>query len=53
MSIIVKNIQPDIRSFKLKNSELSKKCLDENAFWHITSKLNIKSIQKNGLVPHN
>ena len=37
----------------MKNSELSKKCLDENTFWHITSKLNIKSIKKNGLVPHN
>ena len=38
---------------QMKNSELSKKCLDENTFWHITSKLNIKSIKKNGLVPHN
>lgn len=37
----------------MKNSELNKNCLDENTFWHITSKLNIKSIQKNGLVPHN
>ena len=37
----------------MKNSELNKNYLDENTFWHITSKLNIKSIQKNGLVPHN
>ncbi len=36
---------------KMKNSELKKDYLDENTFWHITSKLNIESIQKNGLVP--
>ena len=35
----------------MKNSELKVNYLDENTFWHITSKLNIESIQKNGLVP--
>lgn len=37
----------------MKNSELKENYLDENTFWHITSKLNIESIQRNGLVPHN
>lgn len=37
----------------MKNSELQENYLNENTFWHITSKLNIESIQKNGLVPHN
>lgn len=35
----------------MKNRELKVNYLDENTFWHITSKLNIESIQKNGLVP--
>ena len=35
----------------MKNSELKVNYLDENTFWHITSKLNIESIQKNGVVP--
>ncbi len=35
----------------MKNSELKVSYLDENTFWHITSKLNIESIQRNGLVP--
>ena len=35
----------------MKKSELKKEYLDEKAFWHITSKLNIDSIEKNGLVP--
>lgn len=35
----------------MKNSELKKDYLDENTFWHITSKQNIDSIKKNGLVP--
>lgn len=35
----------------MKNSELKANYLDENTFWHITSKLNIESIKKNGLVP--
>ena len=37
----------------MKKSELKVDYLDENTFWHITSKLNIENIQKNGLVPHN
>lgn len=37
----------------MKNSELQENYLNEHTFWHITSKLNIESIQKNGLVPHN
>lgn len=35
----------------MKKSELKKEYLDEKAFWHITNKLNIDSIEKNGLVP--
>lgn len=35
----------------MKKSELKKEYLDEKSFWHITSKLNIDSIEKNGLVP--
>lgn len=35
----------------MKKSELKKEYLDGKAFWHITSKLNIDSIEKNGLVP--
>ena len=35
----------------MKNSELKVNYLDENTFWHITSKLNIESIKRNGLVP--
>ena len=35
----------------MKNIELKVNYLDENTFWHITSKLNIESIQKNGVVP--
>lgn len=37
----------------MKNSELKEIYLDEDTFWHITSKLNKESIQINGLVPHN
>ena len=37
----------------MKNSELKESYLDENTFWHITSRLNIESIKKNGLVPRN
>ncbi len=36
----------------MKNSELNEDYLDEKTFWHITSKLNIESIRRNGLVPH-
>lgn len=35
----------------MKKSELKKEYLDKKAFWHITSKSNIDSIEKNGLVP--
>ena len=35
----------------MKNSELKVNYLDENNFWHITSKFNIESIQRHGLVP--
>lgn len=35
----------------MKNSELKEEYLDEETFWHITSKLNIESIRKSGLVP--
>lgn len=37
----------------MKNSELKESYLDENTFWHITNKLNIESIKKNGLMPRN
>ena len=35
----------------MKKSELKENYMDENTFWHITSKLNIESITKYGLVP--
>ena len=35
----------------MKKSELNKEYMDENTFWHVTSKLNLESIIKNGLVP--
>ena len=35
----------------MKRSELKEAYLDENTFWHITSKLNIESITEHGLVP--
>lgn len=36
----------------MKKSELEKEYKGENDFWHITNKLNIESIAKHGLVPH-
>lgn len=35
----------------MKKSELMEKYMDENTFWHITSRLNIESITEHGLVP--
>lgn len=35
----------------MKESELKEAYLDENNFWHITSRLNIKSITEHGLIP--
>ena len=35
----------------MKKTELNKDYLDENTFWHITSRLNIESITQHGLVP--
>lgn len=35
----------------MKKSELKEEYLDENTFWHITSRLNIESIKEHGLVP--
>ena len=35
----------------MKKSELNEEYMDENAFWHVTSKLNLESIIKNGLIP--
>lgn len=36
----------------MKENTLSEVFMDENTFWHITSKFNIASISKHGLVPH-
>lgn len=35
----------------MKKSELTPEYMEENAFWHITSKLNVESIARSGLVP--
>ena len=35
----------------MKKSELNEEYMDENTFWHVTSKLNLESIIKNGLIP--
>ena len=36
----------------MEKSELKEEYLNENTFWHITSKANIKKIAENGLIPH-
>ena len=35
----------------MKKSQLNEEYMNENTFWHITSKLNIESITEYGLVP--
>lgn len=35
----------------MRKTELKKEYMDENSFWHITSRLNIESITQHGLVP--
>ncbi len=35
----------------MRKSELMDKYMDENTFWHITSRLNIESVAEHGLVP--
>ena len=35
----------------MKENTLSKEYMDENTFWHITSRFNVTSIAKHGLVP--
>lgn len=35
----------------MKESMLNEEYLDDKSFWHITNKLNLKSIAENGLVP--
>lgn len=35
----------------MERNELKKEYLDENTFWHITNKINLENVEKNGLIP--